>query len=103
MLLPGCCPLGGVQYRKLRVETVATDAHLVASYGEMSPYPKNLLGEWPSAQAGSNWLFQNQVFLAGGESPRSMLTNQGLRGLFCERFWKDVFPVPVGPGIGVLL
>jgi hypothetical protein len=26
-----------------------------------------------------------------------------LRALFRERFWKGVFPVPVGPGIGVLL
>jgi hypothetical protein len=32
-----------------------------------------------------------------------MLTNQGLRALFRERFWKGVFPVPVGPGISVLL
>ena len=36
-------------------------------------------------------------------SPKGMLTNQGLRALFHERFWKGVFPVPVNTGIGVLL
>jgi hypothetical protein len=32
-----------------------------------------------------------------------MLTNHELRGLFRKSFWKGMFPVPVGPGIGVLL
>ena len=47
--------------------------------------------------------FQNQVVSENRGCPRSMLTNQRLRGLFRERFWKGVFPMPVGPGIGVLL
>jgi len=29
-----------------------------------------------------------------------MLTNQGLRGLFRERSWKGVFPMPVDPVSG---